>query len=656
MSRFTTRGRVGFLALCLLALAQIGVYFAVYGDGTSDLAIVIYKPAMLLACAFIALQLRKTTGRERQGWALLLLVTVAFGVLDVVWAFAERDPDFPYPNWTDPFYLSAHAANVVAVGLLTSPLWRGRDRRWMFDAGALLAVAAGLLWHFVRPLTSDGSHLASAVGLAYLMVDLLMAGTILNALYAGRLTLRNALILAAALLQAAGDALFYYYVDVYDTAWLLGTWLIAMAAVTDPAIQFRAPRLRLVRAGLAPLAVVAVVAVATLLEMRAGEVEDLLLSGVVALGLVIARQIVSLRLALAEQRRETAFRETMLDAQSDLGFGISILEGERVIYANRAAERLTGRSFEQLTALDSITELFAGEQMPAWYRWLQSPEAPVEAPFTRPDGSVLELEIVARPMAGGARPRTLLIARDVTGRREELRAVVRAQKFEGLGALAGGVAHDFNNLLSTILGNAGLLEMGELDDEARVSVEAIEAAARRGAELTRSLLDYARTPADHSAVEDLRECVAETASLAKAALPVNVRLRVESGGHPVFVRVNRGLIIQALLNLVLNARDAVGEAGEIRLALRTAAENADVTISDSGAGMDAGTVKRMFEPFFTTKMPGAGTGLGLVITQRTIREHGGHIAVDSAPGEGTSITISLPLASTAASTTEAAAG
>lgn len=137
---------------------------------------------------------------------------------------------------------------------------------------------------------------------------------------------------------------------------------------------------------------------------------------------------------------------------------------------------------------------------------------------------------------------------------------------------------------------------------------------------------------------------------------MNVRLRVESGGHPVFVRVNRGLIIQALLNLVLNARDAVGEAGEIRLALRTAAENADVTISDSGAGMDAGTVKRMFEPFFTTKMPGAGTGLGLVITQRTIREHGGHIAVDSAPGEGTSITISLPLASTAASTTEAAAG
>lgn len=656
MSRFTTWGRVGFLALCLLAITQIGVYFAVYGDGTSDLAIVIYKPAMLLACAFIALQLRKTAGRERQGWALLLLVTVAFGVLDVVWAFAERDPDFPYPNWTDPFYLSAHAANVVAVGLLTSPLWRGRDRRWMFDAGALLAVAAGVLWHFVRPLTSDGSHFASAVGLAYLMVDLLMAGTILNALYASRLTLRNALILAAALLQAAGDALFYYYVDVYDTAWLLGTWLIAMAAVTDPAIQLRGPRLRLIRAGLAPFAVVAVVAMATLLEMRHGEVEDLLLSGVVALGLVIARQIVSLRLALTEQRRETAFRETMLDAQSDLGFGISILEGERVIYANRAAERLTGRSFEQLAALDSITELFTGEQTPAWYEWLQSPEAPVEAPFTRPDGSVLDLEIVARPMAGGARPRTLLIARDVTGRREELRAVVRAQKFEGLGALAGGVAHDFNNLLSTILGNAGLLEMGELDDEARVSVEAIEAAARRGAELTRSLLDYARTPADRSAVEDLRECIAETASLAKAGLPVNVRLRVEGGGHPVFVRVNRGLIIQALLNLVLNARDAVGDAGEIRLALRTAAENAEVAISDSGPGMDAGTVKRMFEPFFTTKMPGAGTGLGLVITQRTIREHGGHIAVDSAPGEGTSITISLPLASTAASTTEAAAG
>ncbi len=642
MARSLTAGRIGYLALWLAVPLHLAVYFALYGDGTSTTAILIYKPAMVMACAFIALRIRDTSGRERQGWMLMLFATVAFGALDVAWSIAERDPDFPYPNWTDPFYLFAHAVNVVAVGFLVSPLWRGRDRRWMFDAGALLAVASGLLWHFVRPLTSDGSLFASGVGLAYLMIDLLMAGTVLSALYTRRLTLRNALILAAGFIQAGGDAAFYYYVDIYDTAWLISTWLIAIAAVTDPRIDLRLPRLGFARASLAPYVLVAVVGAVTLFEMRHGKTEDLLLAGVLALGLVVARQFVSLRQALTNERQETAFREAVLEAQSELGLGISILEAGRVVHANAAAERITGFTLAELTAMDSVADIFKGAETPEWFAWLAHPETPIETAFTRPDGSQLDLEIVARPMDSGDSQRLLLVARDITSRKAEHNALVQAQKFEGLGALAGGVAHDFNNLLSVVLGNVALLRMEKLDADAVESVDSIEQAAQRGAEMTRTLLDFSRAKPDHYAIEDVRECLLDTAALARPALPVNVRLRIDAGSEATYARLNRGLIIQALLNLVLNARDATGDEGEIVLAAREHPDGVELAVQDFGAGMDQATQQRIFEPFFTTKGFGVGTGLGLAITQRTVREHGGRLTVESAPGEGTTIGMLLP--------------
>ncbi len=639
--------------LCALALIHSLAYPALFSGGTSTLAIILYKPPFVAAAVLVVVRARQSKGTDRLGWLLLLTGICATGVLDVLWSVESRHPDFGYPNWTDPFYLATYFLYLSAIGILTSPLWRGRDRRWMFDAGALMAVSAGLLWHFVRPETSDGSVSAEVLGVAYLVLDLCFLGTVLSALYTTKLTFRNGLILLAALTLAAGDAMFYFDSDAFDTSWLVGTWLIALAAASHSPAVIRLPRFRFAHAGAVPYALVAAVGTVTLVELRKGGADDLLLAGVLALALVVGRQIIALRQALAIQRQETAFREAVLEAQSDLGLGISILEGHRVIYANQAAERITGYTIEHLTGMDSIAELFAGSETPEWFRWLENPQLPAETPFIRPDGTQLDLEIVARPMAGGAQPRLLLVARDVTARKQEQQALVQAQKFEGLGALAGGVAHDFNNLLSTVLGNVGLLRMGELDAEAADVVANIESAARRGAEMTRTLLDFARTQPERYLIEDLRECLLETAALVKPALPVNVRLHLDAGGEAVFARLNRGLMIQALLNLVLNARDAVGQAGDIFVGLCQDAGSARIVVRDSGGGMDQATLKRIFEPFFTTKTAGAGTGLGLAITQRTVREHGGQMSVESKPGAGTSITITLPLA---AMSLEAAAG
>jgi signal transduction histidine kinase len=158
------------------------------------------------------------------------------------------------------------------------------------------------------------------------------------------------------------------------------------------------------------------------------------------------------------------------------------------------------------------------------------------------------------------------------------------------------------------------------------------------------LLEFARPQPTSFLLEDLRECLVETVSLARPALPVNVALQFHAGEHPVRVRGSRGQLVQAFLNLIINAKDAIGVSGVIRLCLREEDGMAVVEVSDTGSGMDERTQERIFEPFFTTKTAGAGTGLGLAISQRTIREHRGTMSVVSAPGHGSTFTVTLPLA------------
>lgn len=255
------------------------------------------------------------------------------------------------------------------------------------------------------------------------------------------------------------------------------------------------------------------------------------------------------------------------------------------------------------------------------------------------------LDIRAEPLQSGEGDFDgfVAVATDVTDLDVAGRALVQSQKMESLGILAGGIAHDFNNVLATILTVAGALRRSPaLGPDEREYLETIDLAARRGAEVAGRVLAFARGGTANLIPADLREVITEVANLATPALRRTAAVRTSIPPEPVVVECDRGQLTQALLNMVLNARDALPRGGEVRLALNCVGRQAVITVADNGHGMDEATRARIFEPFFTTKPPGQGTGLGLAVAQGIVANLNGAISVTSSPGEGTTFIISLP--------------
>ena len=225
--------------------------------------------------------------------------------------------------------------------------------------------------------------------------------------------------------------------------------------------------------------------------------------------------------------------------------------------------------------------------------------------------------------------------------------LTRAQKLEIFGELAGGVAHDYNNILTIIMANSGLLMAG-LDEGTRLRKHAsqIEYACAQAASLTRQLLVFSRDRERDAAVLDLNGIVKNAESMLARLLSENVELAVSITDGPLRVTVDRGDIEQVLINLVLNARDAIPTRGTIRIetgTMRKAGRDfVFFNVQDNGSGMTREVKKRLFEPFFTTKPEGSGTGLGLATCRRLIQSMHGQIAVESRPRRGTRFRIFLP--------------
>jgi signal transduction histidine kinase/CheY-like chemotaxis protein len=240
--------------------------------------------------------------------------------------------------------------------------------------------------------------------------------------------------------------------------------------------------------------------------------------------------------------------------------------------------------------------------------------------------------------------------------REHTEELIRhAQKMESLGRLAGGVAHDFNNLLTVIAGNSDLIIAEDsTPDLQRTFAREVYAAAQRGASLTRQLLAFSRKQIVRPMVLDLNWVLERMEQMLTRIIGENIRLSTNFGHDLGSVRADLGLIEQVILNLVVNARDAMPDGGEIALATRNSviepAPDAPVppgsyvvlAVADTGVGMDESTRKRVFEPFFTTKEPGKGTGLGLSTVHGIVLQSGGSIRIMSEPGRGTTVAIYLP--------------
>jgi signal transduction histidine kinase/CheY-like chemotaxis protein len=242
--------------------------------------------------------------------------------------------------------------------------------------------------------------------------------------------------------------------------------------------------------------------------------------------------------------------------------------------------------------------------------------------------------------------------------RESEAQLRQSQKLEAIGTLAGGIAHDFNNLITVISGYTQLALMrAEKDSRAADDLQQVVEASDRAAKLTHQLLAFSRKQVLQPTVLDLGEVVDGIAPMLRRIIGEHIELRIDSRPPLARVRADRGQLEQVLLNLAVNARDAMTGGGTVTIATRNIVDGAPgplldragasavtLVVSDTGAGMPAEIRDRIFEPFFTTKEPGKGTGLGLSTVYGIVNQSGGTIAVDSAVGKGTTFTITLPAA------------
>jgi signal transduction histidine kinase/DNA-binding response OmpR family regulator len=273
------------------------------------------------------------------------------------------------------------------------------------------------------------------------------------------------------------------------------------------------------------------------------------------------------------------------------------------------------------------------------------------------------LDSTGRPIGIGT------IGTDVTERHEAEERLRQAQRMEALGQLTGGVAHDFNNLLAVVLGNLMLIEeqCRSRPDLLEMIEDALDA-TRSGVELTGRLLAFGRRQPLHPESTDLREQVLGISRLLGRTLGERISIRLELTSDPSQVHVDRNQLEASLLNLALNARDAMPDGGALTIAVEeveldigfTCADHAiepnryvALSVSDIGHGMDEEVRQRAVQPFFTTKPAGAGSGLGLSMAYGFVHQSGGHLMIDSAPGRGTSVTLYFPIASAGVTTAPA---
>ncbi len=336
-----------------------------------------------------------------------------------------------------------------------------------------------------------------------------------------------------------------------------------------------------------------------------------------------------------------------IDADAMLPSARAIATGEQVVLSGAGMRPPHVEVQDSLAFILCTPLLVQGRAIGAMC--LASPEVPSDVSSVRHLG-----RSVSRAVAG-------LIERRRAHEQEKLleKQVAEAQRLEAVATLAGGIAHDFNNLMTGVMGYTALLKAdSDPDGEVYQSAEMIESAAERAGELTQQLLSYGRRGKKRDIVFDAHRIAREVTTLIAPALPPGVELAVELAAETCTIQGDPGQLHQALMNLVVNARDALPRGGTIRVASRLldAAELDDpelrtgrfleLSVEDTGCGIEPAVLHRIFEPFFTTKAPGQGTGMGLAMVYGIAADHGGTVRVESRIGVGTLFRLALPLHAT----------
>jgi two-component system, cell cycle sensor histidine kinase and response regulator CckA len=365
---------------------------------------------------------------------------------------------------------------------------------------------------------------------------------------------------------------------------------------------------------------------------------------------------ISLNLRLSEERFHKAFNS------SPEGITISTFKDGRYLEVNDAFLRMMEYSRPALVGKTAL-------ELDIWVRPEDRSRLASElvrngrvrqlhANFRTSSGQIRQVEVSAEGIQLQGEPCLLAITRDVTLHKQMEQQLLQAQKMEAVGRLAGGVAHDFNNLLGVIMGYSELLSR-ELGPASLLSrrVDAIQTACQRAASLTAQLLAFSRRQVLQPKILNLNSLVSETDKMLRRLIGEDLEATTVLDPKLGQVKADPGQIVQVILNLAVNARDAMPNGGKLTI------ETANVTlpegmvclgisvkpgryvmlaVSDTGSGMNAETQGRIFEPFFTTKPVGEGTGLGLATVGGIVEQSGGHIFVDSQVGSGTTFKIYLP--------------
>jgi len=341
----------------------------------------------------------------------------------------------------------------------------------------------------------------------------------------------------------------------------------------------------------------------------------------------------------------------------------------RRVDVNPAYERMYGYSRDEVLAgvrAGDLPEEYRKRQEDIVARTLRGERCHEELETFRRTGERFPIEVRTIPIQHRGEPHVLAMIRDLTERwqverdRERLEGQLRqAQKMEAIGHLTGGIAHDFNNLLTSIMGYVTLAAERSSNADAKVAtyLEQADLSCKRARDLIQQMLTFSRGRRGEPRPLALAPLVRESAKLLRSSFPATIDLRTDLDDDAPLVLMDPVQLDQVLMNLAINARDAIRSIGEIRIAVRrfgptkgdcascrgnVEGEFVELAVSDNGSGIPAEVQERMFEPFFTTKEVGQGSGMGLSTVHGIVHDHGGHIVVESGAGRGATFRILLP--------------
>jgi PAS domain S-box-containing protein len=376
---------------------------------------------------------------------------------------------------------------------------------------------------------------------------------------------------------------------------------------------------------------------------------------------VVVRNITERKKTQEALQRQTSFYQQLFESSPA---GIVLVDNNKIVLnANRAFEKMFQYTCGEIGG-KHIDDFIVPEALLDEARGLttfaqQGKTVQKETIRKRKDGTLVNVAFTGYPIFVEKEQVAVYgMYIDITQEKKLEENLRQAQKMESLGTLAGGIAHDFNNLLAIIMGHAALLDQAKTKDQAmKKSIETITKATHRGAGLVRQLLTFARKSDILMESVNVNETITELTKLLHETFPKTITVVTDLESNLPSIIGDTNQIHQLMLNLCINARDAMAGGGTLTLSTRTAGshslsnqfpqsittEYVKITVADTGTGMDEATRGRIFEPFFTTKERGKGTGLGLATVYGIIESHGGFVDVDSNPGQGTTFCIYFPI-------------